>query len=70
MIEIPLIDRSISATIYQMHTLLEKKEILFGGAVIAGKKLKKKRNRGRSSHTRLQSKTTTPLAKKITKWSE
>ena len=37
MIEIPLIDRPISATIYQMHTLLEKKEILFGGAVIAGK---------------------------------
>ena len=26
MIEIPLIDRPISATIYQMHTLLEKKE--------------------------------------------
>ena len=35
--KIPLIDRPISATIYQMHTLLEKKEILFGGAVIAGK---------------------------------
>ena len=29
--------RQTSATIYQMHTLLEKKEILFGGAVIAGK---------------------------------
>ena len=45
MIEIPLIDRPISATIYQMHTLLEKKEILFGGAVIAGKNKKKEKLR-------------------------
>ena len=42
MIEIPLIDRPISATIYQMHTLLEKKRNTLWRCCYCGKKLKKR----------------------------